>query len=872
MDDQREQRRLPTGGLTFMFSDIEGSTQTLQKIGDEAFGHLLELHHQVIRDSLAEGGGIDVSTEGDSFFAVFTDPVAAVRTASDIQKKLSEQSSGWPSPVKVRVGLHSGIGMLGGDNYIGVDVHKASRIATAAHGGETLMSDGLGRLVRDAFGEESTISLGRFRLQGFSEAEMIHRLALPGLDTDFPAPRARRADSRLPAPPTEFVGRDVEIAAGIEALRAHRLVTLSGPAGTGKTRLAIEIARHLETEFADDVGFVSLASLNDTDLVVGAILDVLELQLAGGIEPTERLVRYLAERQMLLVLDNLEQLSDVGSVAARLLDAAPGLKILATSRVPLRLAIEHEIRVPPLEVPDDDAPKETIAEVAGVQLFTNRAAAVRPGFELTADNARTVAGIARSLDGLPLAIELAASRMRSLTPEIILERLGNQLLAAPSSDLPARQQTIVNAIGWSYDLLAPRVRSVFEELSVFSGSFGLTEAEQVCLDQGDVLECLIDLVEQSLLRQTETSGDPRFRMLTVIRDFGYAALVARGDEAEVTARHGQVFGQLADRVGEEILTSRQLMWLSRVGNEIDNFRAAFDRAVDMGDQDTALRISGSLWRYWQIRGLLDEAKDRLLVALGMTPDGAPGLRARALTGLGGILYWQGRWDETIDPYREALEINLSLGDGAGIAEALYNLSFPRGYTGDYDEMERLLKESLELSEEIGWRLGVGRAYWALANLGSYTENWDESIDYARRAADVFIKEDAPFDLGWAWFMVAHGYARSGRTPEAREAILMALEIFTRVRDVSALTLIFETISFVVLLLGDGEAAAYLAGVAARIKEDTGVEIGDVEVIRFPELRNHLADLSDSEQVHYDAGFHASLEEYVERAREALAPL
>jgi predicted ATPase/class 3 adenylate cyclase len=870
MNQQQGQRGLPTGGLTFMFSDIEGSTQTLQQIGDEAFGHLLDQHHQVIREALAGQGGIEVSTEGDSFFAVFTDPVAAVRSATEIHMELAQRSAEWPSPVKVRIGLHTGIGMLGGDNYIGVDVHKASRIASAAHGGETLLSDSLARLVRDGFGEESTISLGRFRLQGFSQVEMIHRLALPGLDTDFHAPRARRADARLPNTPTEFVGRDRDIEVGLEALQTRRLVTLSGPAGTGKTRLAIEIARHLETEFADGVVFVPLASLNDTDLVVGAIIDVLELQLAGGIEPTERLVRYLAERQMLLVLDNLEQLSEVAAVVAAILDAAPGVKVLATSRVPLRLGIEHEIRVPPLEVPDDDATQEAIAAVAGVRLFTNRAAAVRPGFELTAQNARTVAGIARSLDGLPLAIELAASRMRSLTPEIILERLGNQLLAAPSSDLPARQQTIVNAIGWSYDLLTPRVRSVFEELSVFSGSFGLTEAEQVCSDQEDVLDCLIDLVEQSLLRQTETSGDPRFRMLTVIRDFGYAALVARGDEAEVTARHGRVFSQLADTVAKEILTSRQLMWLGRVGIELDNFRAAFDHAVATGDQDTALTISGSLWRYWQIRGLLDEAKDRLEIALNMAPDGTPALRARALTGLGGILYWQGDWDATIEPYREALEIHLALGDRAGIAEALYNLSFPRGYAGDYDEMERLLRESLDLSEEIGWRIGVGRAYWALANMASYSEDWDSSIDFARKAADVFIKEDAPFDLGWAWFMVAHGYARSSRTEEAREAILSALEIFTKVRDVSALTLIFETISYVILLLGDGEAAAYFGGVAARIKEDTGVQIGDVEVIRFPQLRTHLDHLNETEQAHYDAGFHAPLEEYVDQARQALA--
>lgn len=869
MDERREQLGLPTGVLTFMFTDIEGSTRTLQQIGDMAFAELIRQHHEVIRAALEHGGGIEISTEGDSFFAVFRDVMGAVDTAARIQIALEEQSAHWSAPVKVRLGLHTGMGMLGGDNYVGVDVHKASRVASAAHGGEVLLSDEVGQVVRAIRGDDATLNLGRYKLAGFAEAEMLHRLLAPGLPSAFPPPRARHADSRLPAPATEFVGREEEIVEGVETIRTARLVTLTGPGGTGKTRLAIEIARRLELEIPDGAAFVSLASLNDADLVIGAILEALELQIAGGVDPTERLTRYLSERRVLLVLDNLEQLHDVGGVVSRLLEAAPGLKILATSRVPLRLGAEREIQVPPLEVPKDGAPQEAIAQMAGVRLFMARAAAVRPGFELTPENITAVAGIARSVDGLPLAIELAASRMRSLTPEIILERLGNQLLAAPSSDLPARQQTIVNAIGWSYDLLTPRVRMVFEELSVFSGSFGLTEAEVVCGQQDDVLDCLIDLVEQSLLRQSETSGDPRFRMLTVIRDFGYAALVARGDEAEVAARHSQVYSDMAQRAGQEILTSRQLVWLSALGNDHDNLRAAFDRALAGDDQDTALTIAGSLWRFWQITGRLDEAEDRLRAALGESGGGDPRKRARALTGLGGILYWKGLWSDTIEPYREALEIHLAMSDQVGTAEALYNLSFPRGYTGDYEEAERLLRESLELSEEIGWTLGIGRAYWALANIASYSQQWELSLQYANRAVDIFSELDAPFDLGWAWYMVAHAYIRSKKPEMARDALAASLEIFTRVRDVSALALILETVSYVALVLEDSDAV-YFAGVAQRLKQDTGVQIGDVEVISFPEIREHLVDMTDAAQGRYDTGFHANLEDAIEKARAVLA--
>jgi predicted ATPase/class 3 adenylate cyclase len=863
--------RLPTGTVTFMFTDIEGSTELLATVGDTAFAELLETHHVLIRAAMSSGGGIEVSTEGDAFFAVFVDPLAAVTTASLIQHQLSDATWNVSQPVRVRIGVHTGNGVLGADDYVGVDVHRAHRISDAGHGGQVILSESTANLVEGRLPSDLAVRpLGRYRLSGFAEPMTLHQLTIGELADSFPPLRVRKAESMLPKPLTDFVGRDTELESALAILRDHRLLTLTGPGGTGKTRLSLEVAARAEPDYGDGACFAALAPIKDPELIPATILESLSLETAGGIEPKEHIFRYLADREVLMVLDNFEHLPGGAPLVSELLAAAPRLSVVATSRAPLRVSGERELPVPPMGIPDDVRDLKAVATSDGVRLFVSRAGAVRPGFELDQDNVAAVAGIVRTLDGLPLAIELAASRLRSLTPEAVLQRLGNQLLATQAADRPERQQTMVNTIGWSYDLLDSDHQRLFEQLSVFSGTFGLEESEAVCRSDIVILDGMIELVEQSLLRQISDRGSLRFRMLTVIREFAYAALIVRGESNAVLTRHAAVYTDLAERSDEEILTSEQGRWLQRLTEEQDNLRAAFDHAVAAGDAITALRIAGSLWRFWQIRGHLDEARSRIETALGMSGEGDHIARARALTGLGGILYWLGDWSATLSPYDQALDIYRQVGSEAEISEALYNLSFPRSYAGDVHGAEALLRQSLELCERLDRPIGIGRAHWGIANLAVYHEDWETVIDSLVRSVEEFSEVDAPFDLGWAWFMLGHARLKMGEREEVREPERNALEIFARVRDLSALALILEIVAALLLTEGDRAGAAYFAGAASRIKSDTGVAIGDVELNRYPEMVGFLESMEGMDLVSYDEGFSADLDEVIDRAFRALS--
>jgi predicted ATPase/class 3 adenylate cyclase len=868
---EAEPIRLPTGTVTFMFTDIEGSTGLLAAAGDAGYSELLETHHALMRDAISSGGGTEVATEGDSFFAVFVDPLAAVATASLIQRRLSDTAWNVSPPLRVRIGVHTGNGVLGADDYVGVDVHRAHRISDAGHGGQVVLSEVTANLVEGRLPSELSVRpLGRYRLAGFAEPMTIHQLTTEGLAGSSSPLRARKAESMLPKPLTDFVGRDIELEAALAILRDHRLLTLTGPGGTGKTRLSLEVAARAEPDYGDGACFAGLAPLKDPDLIPTTILESLGLETAGGIEPKEHILRYLADREVLMVLDNFEHLPGGAPLVAELLSAAPRLSVVATSRAPLRVSGERELPVPPMGIPEDDSDLAAVGTSDGVKLFVSRAEAVRPGFELDHENVGAVAGIVRTLDGLPLAIELAASRLRSLTPDDVFARLGNQLLATQSADLPERQQTMVNTIGWSYDLLDTDHQRLFEQLSVFSGTFGLEEAEAVCRSDTMVLDGMSELVEQSLLRQDSTQGSARFRMLTVIREFAYAALIARGESAEVLARHAAVYTDFAERSDEEILTSKQGRWLQRLTDEQDNLRAAFDHASAVGDGTTAMRIAGSLWRFWQIRGHLDEARSRIETALAMPGERDHVARARALTGLGGILYWQGKWRETMAPYEQAMEIYRQVGSEVEISEALYNLSFPKGYAGDVEGAEALLRQSLEISERLDRPIGIGRAHWGIANLAVYHEDWETVNDSLLRSVDEFSEIDAPFDLGWAWFMLGHARLKMGHREEVREPERNALEIFARVRDLSALALILEIVATLLLIEDDRAGASYFAGAASRIKADTGVAIGDVELNRYREMVEFLESMGGMDLVSRDEGFSADLDDVIDRAFRALS--
>lgn len=865
-----QSRTLPTGTVTFMFTDIEDSTRLVSRVGDSRFAELLGRHHALIREASSNNGGVEVATEGDSFFLAFGDALAAVGCALEVQRKIGGDPDLSGAGLEVRIGLHTGNAVLGGSNYIGVDVHKASRVSNSGHGGQIVVSDVTASLIAEQLPTSASIRpLGRYRLSGFAEPTLIFQISADDLERDFPALRTAKAASQLPASLSDFVGRMDEIASGLAILAQHRLLTLTGPGGTGKTRLSLEIARQAEPNYADGAYFVSLATLRDVDLIPVTILDEIKVSRAGTVDPWEHLKRQLEGRQMLMILDNFEQLVEGSSMVGELLVAAPDLALIVTSRAPLRVAGERELPVPPLGVPVEGQSVAHAENADGVRLFVNRAEAVRPDFRLDASNVAVVSQIVRSLDGLPLAIELAASRLRSLTPELVLDRLGNRLLTSQSTDLPARQQTIVNAISWSYDLLSDPRRRLLEELSVFSGDFGLTEAELVCKDHPDVLDGITELVEQSLLRQLSTSGEPRYRMLIVIREFAYGALVTRGGDREVHDRHAAVYVQLSERADAEILTSRQREWIESLSSDHDNFRAAFEHAVTIGDKELALRIASSLWRFCQMAGHLREGRQRIETALEMSGPSTPVARARALTGLGGLRYWEGDWRGVLAPYTEALEIYREVGDVAEISEAVYNLGFPM-LNVDLDAAETLFQESLALSESIDRKIGIGRGYWGIGNLGVFREDWDGATIAVERAVEEFSELDAPFDLGWAWYMLAHTNIRRGRPDQSITAIANALDIFAGLGDLSSMPLIMDTVSALMFDAADRLQAAFFAGAQTRIKVDTGIAISDVEVNQYPLLKEFNDSMGDLDHASFEEGYNAPLEDVIEKARQALA--
>ncbi|HEU4318872.1 MAG TPA: adenylate/guanylate cyclase domain-containing protein [Acidimicrobiia bacterium] len=858
---------LPTGTLTFLFTDVERSTDLLSRVGDVEFAEVLASHSVGIRDAIAAHGGVEVSTEGDSHFAVFPDAAQAVRAAVRIQQTGNVIAAG--ETVRVRVGLHTGSAVLGGDNYVGVDVHKASRIADSGHGGQVLVSDTTSGLVQSQLlNGTTTHSVGRYRLAGFSDPVEIFQVDFPGMDEKFPPLRVRPVESRLPSPLTEFIGRQEEIARGVQILETSRLLTLTGPGGTGKTRLSLEIARSVEPEFRDGAHMVPLAAISDPDTIPMTILEALQLTIAGGVEPQEHLHRFLAERQILLLLDNFEQLVEGAALLTEILASAPLLKLIVTSRSPLRIAGERELPVPPLEVPPAGQPLAVVAAAEGVKMFVNRAQAVRPDFTLDEDNAGTVAEIARSLDGLPLAIELAASRLRTFTPEVVLDRLNNQLLSGHTPGLPKRQQTIVNTIGWSYDLLDEPNRRLFEQLSIFSGAFGLPAAEEIC--DGDVFDGLAELVDQSLLRQAEIAGDPRFRMLTVIKEFGYAALVARGDEREVADRHAAAYLRMAEQASEEIMTSKQAEWLARLTEDHDNLSAAMDHLIRSGDAEAAQGMAGSLWRFWQIRGYIHEGIQRIEESLALRDDTDPLNRARALTGLGGLLYWKGAVDRAEAPYREALDLYRAHGSDRDIADALYNLGFAIAYSGKVEEAVAVFEQSREMAEKAGWRLGIGHANWALAMTATFLGRWEDGVEGSEAALEQYQGEDVPFDMGWARFMKSHSLKGAGRAEEARAALVPAIEGFYEVRDYSALALVLTLAAALVIDSVDRSGGSYILGGADRIKMETGVEIADTTMSQYPEVMGIRSVMSSPEKASYELGRMAPLEDVMTRTFEFLS--
>ncbi|MGH9053141.1 MAG: tetratricopeptide repeat protein [Acidimicrobiia bacterium] len=865
---------LPTGTVTFLFTDIEGSTKLLQQLG-ERYETLLEDHCRILRRAIAAGDGVEVSTEGDAFFAVFPSAPQALAAVVAAQRELNAHD--WPdgSRVLVRMGLHTGEGILGGDNYLGLDVHRAARIASAGHGGQVLVSAATRALVEGSLAPGVGLrDLGAHRLKDLARPEQLSQLTVEGLPGDFPQLRTLEVSpNNLPVQRTSFVAREREVTEAAKLLEGTRLLTLTGPGGTGKTRLSLQVAAEGVERFPDGVYFVPLASLTDPDLVPSAILTQLELHQASG-PPLDALSAYLADKRMLLVLDNFEQILPAAVQVAGLLDRAQDLKVLVTSRAPLRIYGEQEFPVPPLGVPDPRRllPLETLAEHGAVALFVERARAAQPAFSLTEENAPAVAEISARLDGLPLAIELAAARVKLLPPQTMVSRMEQRLglLAGGSRDLPTRQQTLRDAIAWSYDLLDEPGKRLLHRMAVFVGGAALDQAELVCGPPeelgADVLDGLGLLVDQSLLRQ-EAEGEPRFLILETIREFALERLEEAGEASAIQERHAGAFLALAEEAEPHLTHREQATWLDRLELDHDNLRAALAWAAREHDAEFALRLAGAVWRFWQIRGHIHEARQRFDAILAM-PGDHPQARAKALEGAGGLAYWQNDMDAALGFYQECLDIWRELGDQPGVAYALYNLSFPSGMRADpdYQRAQELLDEALEIVRRLGDRLGIGKVLWGMGVLANWPEDWDQARALGLESLEHFRSLDAPFDLGWALYMLGNVEFKTGNSTEALPYLEEGLKLFAQVRDLSGVVLHLGSLAAVELAQGEVERGVRLAGAMAAQRKLSGTQLVDFTVTQVAGLGQALAELEhDRTEALLAEGQAMTLEEAVDYA-------
>jgi predicted ATPase/class 3 adenylate cyclase len=698
-------RVLPTGTVTFLLTDVEGSTKLLHELGADAYAAALGEHRRILRAAFARHDGVEVDTQGDAFFVAFPTAPGAVEAAAAALAGLAR------GPIRVRMGLHTGTPHLTGEGYVGVDVHRAARIAAAGHGGQVLVSAATAALA----GTGGMRDLGEHRLKDLSAPERIYQLG----DDGFPPLRSLH-QTNLPIPSTPFLGRERELAEVLRLLSQDdvHLLTLTGPGGTGKTRLALQAAAELGALYPHGVWWVPLAPLRDPPLV---------LETAGRVlGARDGLVEHIADRTMLLLFDNFEQVIDAATDVAGLLAACPRLDLLVTSREPLHVTGEQEYPVPPL------------AHEEGVGFFLARARAVKPDFE--ADGA--VSEICGRLDDLPLALELAAARVKALSSGQILERLERRLplLTGGARDLPERQRTLRAAIDWSHELLTPEEQRPFARLAVFRGGCTLEAAEEVADADLDTLQSLVD---KSLLRQRED----RFSMLETIREYAAERLEESGEAEELRRRHADYFLALAEEA-EPNLRRDSLEWLDRLEREHDNLRAALDRLGAFGEIQLALRMAGAVSRFWYLKSHLSEGRRRLEAAL-RADDRPTAARGKALHGASVMALNIG--DAAMSRLRaeQALELHRTLGDAWGTAYSEMMVGNAVAEGGDVATAQPLLTESVRRFRELGDEhyalIANTNLAWVTGELGDLEHErslHEENLRQAREQGNERIEAEA----------------------------------------------------------------------------------------------------------------------------------
>ncbi len=746
---------LPSGTVTFLFTDIEGSTRLWEQ-HPQAMAGALARHDAIMRQAIAAEAGVVYKVIGDAFQAAFTTAPAACAAAVTAQRALAGEAWGVVGAVPVRMGLHTCAAVPTDGDYRTGALNRLGRLLGAVHGGQIVLSQSTADLAREMLPPEVALrDLGERQLRDL-RPEPVFQLLAPDLPADFPPlTTLDRPRHNLPTPPTALIGRAGEIATVVALLRRAeiRLATMTGPGGIGKTRLALQVATELHDDFADGVHFVNLAPISDPGLVAATIAQALGVQERGGQPLVERLHEHLRGKLLLLVLDNFEQVVDAARLLGALLAAAPQLQALVTSREPLHLAGEHEYAVPPLRLPDPQRlpPIDRLVEYAAVQLFLARAQAVKADFGLTPENAPAVAAICQQLDGLPLAIELAAARVKLLPPHALLARLDQrlQLLTGGARDAPARQQMMRAAIAWSYDLLTPAEQGLFRRLAVFVGGWTLAAAEAAGTADGDlsidVLDGLAALLDKSLLKpEAGATGEPRFRMLETIRAYALEQLEARGEAEAIRQRHAHFFMALAETAEPHLYGAGQQTWVRRLEVDNDNLRAALGWATHNASE-IGLRLAGALGWFWHFHGDHRKGREWLLRLLERAKNDGDHLdrfRAKALNQAGYLAMWLHDLAQANALLEQSVVLWRAVGEPRGLAHALCDWGVVE-FEGDLNMARVRLEESIVLFRLVDDTQGLVRAlFWhggitsRQGDFATARANAEESIRLGREIGDI----------------------------------------------------------------------------------------------------------------------------------------
>jgi predicted ATPase/class 3 adenylate cyclase len=823
---------LATSTVTFLFTDIEGSTALWEQDGAR-MSQALAAHDVLARRAVESRHGRVVKMTGDGMHAAFDDARDALAATVDLQQALADPAATDGVPLRVRCGLHAGVVERRDNDYFGSPVNRAARIMSAAHGSQVLLSQAVVDGVREMLPASVSLrDLGKVRLKDLSTPEHVYQVVHPQLRQEFPALRSLEATpNNLPQQATSFIGREKDLAELQRLLAKTRLLTLIGSGGCGKTRLCLQVAADSLERFPDGAWLVELAALADPGLVPQTVATVLGLKEAPGKPITQTLTDYLKDKRLLLLLDNCEHLLDgCARLADALLRLCPHAKILASSREALGIGGEQAYRVPSLSLPD---PKQahtpaSVAPFEAVQLFTDRALLARTDFQVTHENAGTLASICYRLDGIPLAIELAAARVRALSVEEINSKLDHRfrLLTGGSRTALPRQQTLRSLIDWSYDLLHEPEKRLLQRLSVFAGGWTLEAAEKVCAGEGvkdqDVLDLLTSLCDKSLVLVEQNDGHYRYRLLETVRQYARERLVEIGGGEAVRDRHRDYFITVAEEAKPKLTGAEQAEWLQRLEQEHENLRAGLDWSLMEPGSGAGLRLCDALLRFWMTRGFLSEGREccasvlRKAAAKERTKE-----HANAVNAAGTLAYCQADYPAARTLFEESLAIQRQMGDRSGIALSLNSFGNVAYRQGDYPAARVLYEESLAIRRDLGEPSGIAASLNNLGNVDHYQGNlasaralFEKSLAIKRELGDQGGTASTLHNLGSVTY-------DQGDFAAALALCKECLGIQRELGDRLAITNSLTNLAALVAALGSVLRAARIWGAEQRLRDEIG---------------------------------------------------